>query len=176
MPNRLPGIVFNAEPPPPAEVLPRMDVAAFVGLASSGPLDVPVPVEALDRFRDVFGDDPQLAWDEERGAFETPFLGSSVAAFFRNGGQRCWVVRVADRRRIRRHGFRLPGLSLRPRVGGPEELRGAEARARSAGSWCEVLRAGTVLQRRLLPLQRFSDEPFVATPGASTPGVYRIDT
>ena len=37
--------------------LPRMDVAAFVGFAAAGPLDVPVAVEDAARFRDVFGAD-----------------------------------------------------------------------------------------------------------------------
>lgn len=170
--HRLPGIVFSAEPPPAAEVLPRMDVAAFVGVASSGPLDVPVAVEEVGRFRDLFGDDPELAWDEERGAVERAFLGPSVAAFFRNGGRRCWVVRVAERERIHRHRFPLPGLSFRPRAGGAEELRGAEARARAAGSWAEELRAGTAVERRLLPLERAGDgEPFAASAGA-----YRVET
>ena len=44
-PARLPGVRFEAPPPPLAEVLPRMDVAVFVGFAASGPLHRPVVVE-----------------------------------------------------------------------------------------------------------------------------------
>ena len=39
----------SRQPPPPDDVLPRMDVAAFVGFAERGPLDTPVAVEDLAR-------------------------------------------------------------------------------------------------------------------------------
>ena len=43
--RRLPGIRVDAAPPPATEVLPRMDVAVFVGFASTGPLHRPVVVD-----------------------------------------------------------------------------------------------------------------------------------
>ena len=43
--RRLPGFRFEAPPAAPAEVLPRMDIAVFVGFAASGPLHTPVKVE-----------------------------------------------------------------------------------------------------------------------------------
>ena len=93
--RRLPGIRFEALAPPSPVVLPRMDIAAFVGFASSGPLHVPVAVETPAEFADVFGPDPVLARDEARSEDVAGYLGSAVRGFFRNGGKRCWVVRVA---------------------------------------------------------------------------------
>ena len=93
--RRLPGVQFESRPPPLPEVLPRMDVAVFVGFAASGPLHLPVAVDDLRSFADLFGDDASLAWDAERGEVRCANLGPSVRAFFRNGGGRCWVVRVA---------------------------------------------------------------------------------
>ncbi|MEM7051219.1 MAG: hypothetical protein AAF604_16235 [Acidobacteriota bacterium] len=134
---RLPGVVFEAPPAQPDESLPRMDIAAFVGFAARGPLDLPVAIEGPGRFADIFGDDPELARDEERGSPRHAFLGAAVESFFAQGGLRCWVVRVADRDRIVRHAFALPGLE-RGADGGA-----AQARARCAGTWCEELRVGT---------------------------------
>ena len=130
-----------------------MDIAAFAGFAASGPLHVPVVVESPRRFRDVFGPDPQLAWDDERGEVRRAHLGAAVEAFFVNGGLRCWVVRVADAGHAVHHTFALPGLiaagdatAVAPPL--------ARALARAAGSWCEELAVSTALSREPLPLQR----------------------
>src|SRR5262245_66575117 len=93
---RLPGVFFEAPTPAPEEGLPRMDIAAFVGFAAAGPLHLPVAVESPRRFRDLFGDDPALAWWEERGEIRRAHLGGAVEGFFVEGGLRCWVVTVAD--------------------------------------------------------------------------------
>ena len=106
--SRLPGITFQVESPAPDEVLPRMDITAFVGLAAAGPLHTPVPVEDIAEFRDIFGSDLPLAWDEELGAMQYAHLSTAVFAFFRNGGKRCWVVRVAGEAASNQ--FILPGL------------------------------------------------------------------
>lgn len=62
----------------------RTDVAAFIGLAQRGPLDAPVPVESFRQFQSWFGEFSGIG-----------YLAYAVRAFFENGGQRCWVVRVA---------------------------------------------------------------------------------
>ena len=108
--RRLPGIEFESQAPPIAVVLPRMDVAAFVGFASSGPLDMPVPIEDAAQFEDVFGADAPIAWDPEHHEELQAHLGPAVRAFFRNGGRRCWVVRVADADQSQTSVFSLPGL------------------------------------------------------------------
>lgn len=168
-----PGIAFTVRPAPAGETLPRMDVAAFVGVASMGPLHTPVPVDDLGRFRDLFGPDPRLAWDAARGRFQYANLGSTVEAFFANGGRRCWVVRVADAQTARVGRFPLPGLFATPEGGGSspgQNLTQAVARARAHGSWCDPLRAGTVLVPTTLPLSDPPDLSLVASPGA-----YRVD-
>ena len=62
----------------------RTDIAGFVGLAERGPLDTPVPVESIRQFEAHFG-----------SFIGGGFLAYAVRGFFENGGQRCWIVRVA---------------------------------------------------------------------------------
>jgi hypothetical protein len=64
----------------------RTDVAGFVGLATRGPLDTPVPLQSWRQFQAHFGNFTGAA-----------FLAYAVRGFFENGGRRCWVVRVASR-------------------------------------------------------------------------------
>jgi hypothetical protein len=143
--RRLPGFRFEAQPPPLAEVLPRMDVPVLVGFAAAGPLHVPVPVEDPDHFAALFGADAPLAWDAERGAPAHAHLAPAVRAFFRNGGRRCWAVRVAGP--ARSNAFPLPGLARLRQDG---SLAPAFARARSEGSWSDPLQVGTALLSRPL--------------------------
>jgi phage tail sheath protein FI len=91
----LPGIRFEAVAPPAGDVLPRMDIPAFVGFAASGPLDLPVAVEDVVQFERVFGVNLPLVRESDTGAPVEAYLAPAVRAFFRNGGRRCWIVRVA---------------------------------------------------------------------------------
>src|SRR5215208_289734 len=78
-----PGVyIREVEVAPPPAV--RMDVAGFVGQADRGPLNYPQPLSSWGQFRDVFGDFNGYS-----------YLAYSVFGFFRNGGVRCYVVRVA---------------------------------------------------------------------------------
>jgi hypothetical protein len=120
-----------------------MDIAGFVGFAARGPLHVPVPIEDAARFADVFGPPLELVRDPDTGAMITSHLAAAVAAFFRMGGRRCWVVRVAEAPAQR--WFVVPGM-VDARTGRP-----AIARARSRGSGFDDLRVGTVLRRRTVP-------------------------
>jgi hypothetical protein len=63
----------------------RTDIAGFVGIATRGPLHQPLPVQSWRQFQAYFGDFTGAG-----------YLAYSVRAFFENGGQRCWVVRVAS--------------------------------------------------------------------------------
>src|SRR5215213_5570045 len=108
-PPRLPGLRFETARPPTPPGLPRMDVAAFVGFASAGPVGLPVPVDDEVRFRAIFGPDLPLAWDAERGETSYAHLAPAVREFFRNGGRRCWIVRVADEAAAEAAVFRIPG-------------------------------------------------------------------
>jgi len=60
-------------------------VAAFVGIAARGPLHTAIPVQSWRQFEAYFG-----------GFTGAGYLAYAVRAFFENGGQRCWVVRVAS--------------------------------------------------------------------------------
>ena len=152
--RRLPGFRFDAPPAPLAEALPRMDVAVFVGFAASGPLDTPVVVEDAAQFEAIFGGEVALAWDRERGERVRAHLAPAVAAFFRNGGRRCWVVRVAGGR-ARPNLFPVPGL-LRVRANG--SAAPAYARARSEGSWSDSLQTSTALVARPVRVTRFASQ------------------
>lgn len=169
--KRLPGIRFEAETSQLDSDLPRMDVAAFVGFAASGPIGVPVAVESAAEFRELFGGVLALAWDAERGRAANAHLGPAVEAFFANGGARAWIVRVA--RGAHTFRFPVPGLVAADRLA-EHAAAGeawAEASARSPGSWAAELAVGTALERRTLPPVHGS--PPAALPGGD--GIFRLD-
>ncbi len=91
---RLPGIEFDVVSLPTEETLVRMDIAVFVGLTASGPLHLPVAVESIPEFEQMFGSDLPLAIEAGTKQTVYAYLPSAVRAFFRNGGTRCWIVRV----------------------------------------------------------------------------------
>ncbi len=134
MTNRLPGVYFETVVPPITGTLPRMDIAAFVGFAPSGPLDVPGVIEDAARFLEIYGQDQTLAWDPVAGETVYAQMPPSVRAFFRNGGQRCWVVRVADDTAAVSNTFLLPGMLL---AGQSPAAQAGWLVARSEGSWSD---------------------------------------
>lgn len=137
--RRLPGVRFEVSQPA-MDALPPMDVAVFVGFAASGPLHTPVAVQDAAQFAAIFGDDAPLAWDQERGEMIYAYLAPAVRAFFRNGGRRCWIVRVA--REAQPSYVPIPGLvELKP----DGTLAPAFARARSPGSWSDSVRLAAAL-------------------------------
>ena len=153
----LPGFRFETKAPPLAETLPRMDIAVFVGFAASGPLQTPVALESEAQFSALFGEDAPLAWDLERGEQIYAYLAPAVRSFFRNGGQRCWVIRVAKRsgkdandlNRARYNYFPIPGLARAEfRKDGTTVRSPGFARARSEGSWSDSLSVSSALLSR----------------------------
>ena len=156
-PRTLPGFRFETKAPPLVESLPRMDITVFVGFAASGPLQTPVALESEAEFECLFGSDAPLAWDVARGEQVYAYLAPAVRAFFRNGGQRCWVIRVArresqqpnDLNRARYNYFPIPGLARAEfRNDGTAVLSPAFTRARSEGSWSDLLSVGSALLSR----------------------------
>ena len=145
----LPGFTFETASAPLDEALPRMDVAAFVGFAASGPIGIPVAIEQPAEFVAIFGADVTLAWDLRRGEPEFAYLAPAVRSFFRNGGRRCWVVRVAGPAIA--NTFALPGLAAWSRSS-PGTLGPAIARTRSEGSWSDRIEVATALRSTSLPL------------------------
>jgi hypothetical protein len=163
-PRRLPGFSFETQAPPLPEVLPRMDIAVFVGFAASGPLQTPVAVESEPQFTAIFGEDAPLAWHVERGEQIHAHLGPAVRAFFRNGGKRCWIIRVARQaagseerlNRARYNYFPIPYVARAGfnAAGQISSVTPAFARARSEGSWSDPLRVSSALLSR--PIQTVS--------------------
>lgn len=156
--RRLPGIRFESLLQRPDETLPRMDVAVFIGFAASGPIDTPVPVQSVAEYAMIFGNDVPLAWDSRRGRPVYAYLASTVRAFFRNGGQRCWIVRVAVG--AQNNSFAVPGLA---HINNDGLIRPAFAKARSEGSWSDSLCVGTALLSQSMTLHSFSLSPPVLT-------------
>jgi hypothetical protein len=154
-----------------------MDIAAFVGFASSGPVDTPVVIEDPGRFDEIFGGDLDLAWDPAQGKMQQSFLGSAVRAFLRNGGRRCWVVRVAQSPATAE--FLIPGvLAWTPDSG----FVGAKCIARSPGGWAAQIRlnaavietsveAASAQPSELLRL-RFANSELTAFRTSASPAVW----
>jgi len=86
MPTYLtPGVYFESVDTADA-VVPsiRTDIAAFVGIAGQGPLGQATPVQSWNQFQAAFG-----------SFLPNAYLAYAVKAFFENGGQKAYVVRVA---------------------------------------------------------------------------------
>ncbi|MEV0319759.1 phage tail sheath family protein [Streptomyces sp. NPDC050658] len=101
-------------------------VAAFVGQARRGPVNVPVPVGSLAQYVRTFG----TPWDEARP------MGHAVQMFFANGGSQAVVVRVV--------GVVTSGTTVSPAPAASATLPGGTGSppparlvltARGAGAW-----------------------------------------
>lgn len=166
--RRLPGFRFEAQSASRENVLPRMDIALFVGFALSGPVGIPVVLESAEQFNTIFGKDLPLVWDKEKGETVYAYLAPTVRAFFRNGGKRCWVIRVAriqpttekPLNRACYNFFPLSGLAcVRFDKTEPENILPAFARARSRGSWSDDLQIGTAVLSRAVRFIKFDETP-----------------
>lgn len=80
-----PGITINEREGLPVIEGTSTSTGGFVGTAERGPLDEPVLITSFPQYVRRFG-----------GFFPGSYLPHSVKAFFNEGGQRCWVVRVAE--------------------------------------------------------------------------------
>jgi hypothetical protein len=82
-----PGVYFERRDITPLTIgMPRSDIAGFAGIAMRGPLFEPVKIESWKQFVSRFGDFIPQA-----------YLAYAVYGFFANGGNTCWISRVADR-------------------------------------------------------------------------------
>src|SRR5215471_16294417 len=79
-----PGLYFAVAQPRPAPAPLRTDIAGFIGRALRGPVGVPVRVEGIRGFTNVFG--------SQTHASQTSY---AVNSYFENGGETAWIVRVA---------------------------------------------------------------------------------
>ncbi len=62
----------------------KLNIAAFLGIAEKGPIQAPTRVTSWEAFKRSFGD-----------VIENGYLAFSVFGFFNNGGQECYVTRIA---------------------------------------------------------------------------------
>ena len=165
--RRLPGIRIAMTPPPLAEVLPRMDVTVFVGFAATGPTHRPIAIESIAEYAAIFGDDLALAWNVAQEERLYAHLGPAVRAFFANGGQRCWIIRVALTHLLAQswrevsadpdtsslgklasaNQFSVPGVLVLSNQEDSSVLttHPALAQARSVGAWSDALRVSSAL-------------------------------
>ena len=113
----------------------------------------PVAVEDIGQFAVIFGADIPLARTSLRGETLYGYLAPAVRGFFRNGGRRCWILRVARKEKAKSNQFPIPGLS----VVAPNGTRSqARACARSEGSWSDSMLVRTALSSISLELLRAS--------------------
>lgn len=174
--RRLPGIQVDVAPPPAVQALPRMDIAVFVGFASTGPLHLAVPVDTPAQYAQVFGADAPLAWDARRGEQVLAYLGPAVRAFFANGGQRCWVIRVARSAALVQAAAaphpRPVAVANRFGVSGvlaiaPGGVTPARAQARCEGSWSDTLRVSAALEADSIAISQWATSASPAGDAAS---------
>jgi hypothetical protein len=132
--------------------LPALDVVAFVGFAERGPLDLPVAVDDINMYRAIFGADLAVARGED-GRIVHANLPRAVAAFFANGGRRCYVVRVAGKQ-AKPARCQVPGLVAISRQ--DQSPRRATLYAASPGRWGNRLRLATRLLIAPLPADKFA--------------------
>ena len=174
-----PGIRVLAPEPVLAITGVRRDVAAFAGVAPRGPAREPAAELLADGdlalwlagpvSRSVAV--PVTSWDEYRyafGGFEGPGrLPYAVSAFFAQGGERAWVVRVV-------HGYgtaadedgRAAGpLGTLVTTGGDA----VELAARSEGSWGNRLRAVLSFAARPVPVLSATTGELIVSPDRDTP-------
>src|SRR5205823_3063388 len=93
MPNYLTPGVYVEEIPAASKPIEGVgtSVAAFVGLAPGGPVNVPQRIANWSQFERTFSapDAPHPT-----PFMEGAYLAHAVYGFFHNGGSLCWVVRV----------------------------------------------------------------------------------
>ena len=145
--GRLPGVLCETTVPNKIENALRMDVTGFVGFAERGPIDIPVMIEDLSQFRLIFGNDLPVAID--KGLPVYAHLPAAVEAFFENGGQRCYVVRVAGSGH-RANRFILPGLFQPDNDGAWQPVT---VQAASSGRWSDFVSVSTSLRNQPLRIR-----------------------
>ena len=93
MPNYLTPGVYVEEIPSQSKPIEGVgtSVAAFVGLAPGGPVNVPQRIANWSQFERMFSDPDS---PHPTPFMEGAYLAHAVYGFFHNGGTLCWVVRV----------------------------------------------------------------------------------
>src|ERR1700752_5228999 len=95
MPTYLTPGVYVEEVPSTSKPIEGVgtSIAAFVGLAPGGPVNMPMRISNWTQFAKIFGDPNE----PDNGPFmEGSYLAHSVYGYFQNGGSLAWVVRVGN--------------------------------------------------------------------------------
>jgi Bacteriophage tail sheath protein len=93
MPTYLTPGVYVEEVPSASKPIEGVgtSIAAFVGLAPGGPVNVPMRISNWTQFARIYGDPNE----PDNGPFMPgAYLAHAVYGFFQNGGGLCWIVRV----------------------------------------------------------------------------------
>jgi phage tail sheath protein FI len=93
MPTYLTPGVYVEEVPSASKPIEGVgtSIAAFVGLAPGGPVNVPMRISNWTQFARIYGDPNE----PDNGPFMPgAYLAHAVYGFFKNGGGLCWIVRV----------------------------------------------------------------------------------
>jgi phage tail sheath protein FI len=93
MPTYLTPGVYVEEVPSASKPIEGVgtSIAAFVGLAPGGPVNVPMRISNWTQFARIYGDPNE----PDNGPFMAgAYLAHAVYGFFQNGGGLCWIVRV----------------------------------------------------------------------------------
>lgn len=132
-----PGVVFTIRRPPSDPSPLRSDVAAFAGHTRRGPVGELVRVEGWREYLDRFGG--------LRADLDTPY---AVRAYFENGGDVAWIVRLAGDPRTavpaKRAAATMPAGLVRT-AGGLEYFASIEAV--SPGVWADGARVAITFRR-----------------------------
>ena len=177
-----PGVRVAAPEPVRTVTGVARDVAAFAGIAPRGPAREPAAELRPDtdlavwlagpRSRSVAV--PVTSWDEYRyafGGFEGPGrLPYAVTAFFAQGGQRAWVVRIVhDYGSAADDDGRASGPLGTLAVPGAPQPHPVTLLARSEGSWGDRLRAELSFSTLPVPVLSAGVGELVVPPDVAAP-------
>lgn len=83
-----PGVYFEATDQDSQNLtVLRTDIAAFIGIAQMGPVNVPTPVNSWEQFQSTFGN-----------FLPNGYMAYCAKAFFENGGRTLYGVRIAAKK------------------------------------------------------------------------------
>lgn len=106
--------------------LGQTGVPAILGLATRGPLETPVCVRTYSEFSTIFGK-----------PVPGSYLNEAVYGFFSNGGETCYVVRIAHKRGKEGEVAKKASFTALDRAGNPTLL----IEAANEGSWGNQIEA-----------------------------------
>ena len=130
-----PGVHIRRVRPEPRPARLRTDIVGFIGIAERGPLHSPLRITSWRAFQDRFG-----------GFLPYANLAYAVRAFYENGGDTCWVVRVGAAEAAQTASVRVPDEST-------SAATAYRVRAADPGRFANRLRIAVLPDRNASALQ-----------------------